>query len=77
MRNGPGQYSMGSRRLEHAFDGYAKPHNVRFEGDGGSTGYYTTKFIRSQYYLGIYFILYIYSLDMFESSVTIVFVSQK
>ena len=52
MRNGPGQYSMGSRELEHAFDGYAKPHNIRFTGDGSSKAYYTTKFIKSQYYLG-------------------------
>ena len=59
MRNGPGQYSMGSRHLEHAFDGYAKPHNIRFQGDGASTAYYTTRFIRSKYYLGIYLILFI------------------
>ena len=52
MRNGPGQYGMGSRELEHAFDGYAKPHNIRFTGDGSSKAYYTTKFIKSQYYLG-------------------------
>ena len=61
MRNGPGQFSMGTRQLEHAFDGYAKPHSVKFMGDGGSTAYYSTRFIRSQYYLGKYLLYLIIS----------------
>ena len=65
MNNGPGQFSMGTREIQHAFDGYAKPHSVKFMGDGGSTAYYSTRFIRSKYYLGKYlyvfwgFLLYI------------------
>lgn len=48
IRNGLGRYEFGSRRVEHAFDGFSKLSTWKFYGNGSVT--FSTKFLKSAFY---------------------------
>ncbi|XP_069114359.1 beta,beta-carotene 15,15'-dioxygenase-like [Argopecten irradians] len=48
IRNGPGQFEVGKRRLTHMFDGFGKLYKWHFEGNG--TVLFSTKFLRTGFY---------------------------
>ncbi|WP_276281867.1 carotenoid oxygenase family protein [Halorussus caseinilyticus] len=47
VRNGPGKFEVGGRRVEHWFDGLAMLHKFRF--DGGDVAY-SNRFLRTETY---------------------------
>lgn len=47
IRNGPGQFENGNRKVLHLFDGFAKLASVRFDGNGTAT--FSTRFVQSSF----------------------------
>ncbi|OWF36515.1 Retinoid isomerohydrolase [Mizuhopecten yessoensis] len=48
IRNGPAQFEVGNRSFTHMFDGFGKLYSWRFQGNGSV--YFSTKFIKSEFY---------------------------
>ncbi|CAH1774067.1 unnamed protein product [Owenia fusiformis] len=49
VKNGPGKFEMGHKRVNHAFDGFGKLSSWRFAGDGKSVTF-STKLQQTGYY---------------------------